>query len=150
MKKPLKVLSSAALATVFTASTLVPVAAAEAKVPVEATQLEDITLKTEDGKLAYISYEEYAEALTAKIVSVKGITHIGAADGSRYSYEDFSEALSAAKNVEKALELLYKSGSQDNDAEIYEGFFDEDNKLQAKVDEQPEDRLNETFFYNVA
>ena len=147
MKKPLKVLSATALASVMMAGTLVPVAAAATPEQNNQYKIENIVFK--DGEnLAYLSVADYNMSVALNEVN-DTVAYVTYPDGSTYPLEDYnmSYVLSeTAEDVKKDLE----ENSQAVEDKIYEGYIDDNGKVRAKVDEQPEDRLNETFFYNVA
>jgi len=148
MKKPLKVLSATALASVMAVSTLTPVAAAEQ--PSKEANYEIKEFIFVDGeKLAKLSIDEYglAHMLSEVKDEIKYITYN---DDKTYTLDDYAlEYMLNGQDAEAAkaeLDSSYEAVSQ----KIYEGYIDEDGKVRVKADEQPEDRLNETFFYNVA
>lgn len=151
MKKPFKVLSAMSLAGVFAASSIVPVAAAEAEVNMT---IEKVYLEN-DSKLYEAQYEDYNDA------SLDGVNFsevaISVADDV-YSLEDFNEASMEAEaegdtSLANILTILLDRDYYEplKDFEV-NGTFDyiEDEDQWGYIDEQPEDRLNETFFYNVA
>ena len=127
LKKPLKVLSKASLAAVLSASVLVPTVTAEAaeSIPTEALKMDVVVAETVDGKLASLPYEKFLNAYFAGIKGTENITHIGAKDGSNYSYERFLDAFFSSKETfEGAFEKLYKGNAQDESSEIYEGYVE--------------------------
>lgn len=142
LKKPLKVLSTAGLATVFATSALVPVAAAEQPVEQNLEVTEYAVVK--DGKILTVSVEAYGDYLVES--DVEEVQAYGV-DGKYFNVEDFGDFLVEYGTVEATVEALEKAGKalteEVVDGEIIDG------EIVAK-DEQPEDRLNETFFYNVA
>jgi len=149
MSKPLKVLSTAALASVFAASALVPTAVVEAAEPQEtvaAKTIENVIFKTKDGQLAYISLDLYMKAHSTIIT--EGPTYIKGDNEVYYDLEDYMKAFSAGKDLEKTLAILHSKDKGLAIDKVVEGKIT-DKEVVAK-DEQPEDRLNETFFYNVA
>ena len=149
MKKPIKVLSAASLAAVFSATAIVPVAAQAAEQPVNLT--EQVILEVE-GKLVAVSLQDFKAAKTAKLDWAKNenIKSVVTSEGEVYKLEDFKAAKTAAKgDPVKTLEILQDEKLQ-QDTEYSEAEVSEEDGSLIIADEQPEDRLNETFFYNVA
>ena len=137
-------MSTASLAAVFAASAIVPVASAEAA---QALDIEKVVF-TQDGNLVTLTYEDYLEALEAGVLKSE-LTHVQATDGKVYSYENYVEALEVSKNdPAAALGLLNKSGDEIKNPKLSEGQVDKDGNVVA--DETPEEKVNETFFYNLA
>lgn len=144
MKKPLKVLSSSALVAALAVSSLTPVAVSANETTANYT-VQDVVFQDGD-MLAKILLTDYSEALVFGDVSDDPV-HVIYPNGNMYKLEDYTEELTFSDDPQAVYEALAgKEVKQD----VYEGYIDEDGKVKAKVDEQPEDRLNETFFYNVA
>ena len=148
LKKPIKVLSSTALASVLAATTLVPVVSAEAPqdVPADAKILADVLVEV-DGKVLSLDLRTYQSALSQNYVSSKQIKYVRAKEGSTYPLRAYQSARGQTNSIPEALEYLYLKGFQVDLKDIPNGIV-EDGKI--IPDEQPEDRLNETFFYNAA
>lgn len=149
MKKPIKVLSAASLAAVFTATAIVPVAAQAAEQPVNLT--EQVILEVE-GKLVAVSLQDFKDAKTVELDWAKNenIKSVVTSEGEVYKLKDFKDAKTVAENDPvKTLEILQDEKLQ-QDTEYSEAEVSEEDGSLIIADEQPEDRLNETFFYNVA
>ena len=144
MTKPFKTLSTAALAAVFASSALVPVASAEA--PAEAIAVEKVIVEQE-GKLIEITMSEYVNLfLSGKEPTVKFIT---LNDEKTYTVEQYADAfLANSLDNEKALEQLAEKATPTTPENVLPGKVDENNQIVA--DETPEEKVNETFFYNLA
>ena len=147
MKKPLKVLSSTALAAVFTATSLVPVAAASETA--ESVTFDLVVLEKDGNYYEIDKSEYYAEKLLGTEFAPFKI--VKSSEGKYYKKDDFysyklitstiTEAFQELDVDKKALDLG-KTGKVVIDEKTGEVSY--------VLDEQPEDRLNETFFYNVA
>lgn len=145
LKKPFNTLSKSAFAAVIASSALVPVAAQAA----EATQpIEGVVVKTADGQFASLSFEKYQEALAVGILSAKDITHVVGNDNKNYTMEKYQEALAITGNLTAAMEKLEEVNAEDKDSKVLEGEI-KDGKV-VVADETPEEKVNETFFYNLA
>lgn len=143
MKKPLKVLSSTALAAALMSSSLVPAAVMAAEDQQE-VNLDAVVLEN-DGKFYTAELESYVEASTEQFSMSEKFVQVGE---KYFTVEDFIEAQVEAGNLDDTAKLLqdsYKPVSVNIDGKL----IAEDGKW-IYQDEQPEDRLNETFFYNVA
>jgi len=145
MKKPMKTLSTAALATLFATTAIVPVAAADT--PAEAQyEIEHVVLDNE-GKNYTVSLADFNEAV-GENVEMK-VAHVKV-NGKYYTLADFNEAVGESDSLEEALKSLEESYDE-VDLNVDGTFdFDEETGDWVYQDAQPEDRLNETFFYNVA
>ena len=139
-------LTKGTMAAVIAASAVVPVAAQAA----EAEQsIKDVALKTEDGKIAKLSLEVYKKALAGKAIKTEDVTHVIANNGKAYPMEAYKKALAGAKgDTNLALETLEKKEANDTTTSIFEGEI-KNGKLVAK-DGTSEEKVNETFFYNLA
>ncbi|MGG3163033.1 hypothetical protein ABEO87_15715 [Geobacillus stearothermophilus] len=107
MKKPFKVLSTAAILGAFAASSVVPsvVAAAE---PAAAQTIEGVVVE-KDGKNVHIKQKDYLNLKIAKHDFVKGLTpkYVKSSDGKYYLVKDYLNAkVSANGDIAKAFELL--------------------------------------------
>ncbi|KFL42825.1 hypothetical protein CH76_10270 [Lysinibacillus sp. BF-4] len=144
MTKPFKTLSTAALAAVFASSALVPVASAEA--PAAAASVEKVVVE-QDGKLIEITQKEYIDLfLAGKEPKVKFIT---LNDEKTYTVEQYTDAfLSNSLDNDKALEQLSEKATAVTPENVLPGKVNEDGQIVA--DETPEEKVNETFFYNLA
>lgn len=143
MKKPLKVLSSTALAAALMSSSLVPAAVMAAE-DQQQVSLDAVVLEN-DGKLYTAELGNYIEASTEQFSMSEKYVQVG---DKYFTVEDFIEAQVEAGSLDETAKLLqdsYKPVSLD----IAGQFIAEDGNW-IYQDEQPEDRLNETFFYNVA
>lgn len=147
MKKPLKVLSAGALATVFAASALTPVAAATVEDnKVDQYVLQDVVFHDGD-KLAKIPFSLYTKELAFKTIDDQ-VAYVMYPNGEMYDLALYTKELAFNNNDAKATYEALKDNAIEE--EVYEGYIDDKGKVRAKADEQPEDRLNETFFYNAA
>lgn len=145
MNKPFKVLSATSLATVMAASALIPVASVSANEIQELDVAEFAIVK--DGKILKVSADEYNETLLIQGFAEEA-TAFGLTNDKYYEANDYNEALLILGTEEEALADLDNSDLE-LDLPTVDAYLDEEGYFQAK-DEQPEDRLNETFFYNVA
>ena len=117
LKEPLKVLSTAGLATVFAASSIIPVAAVEA--PAEKVTFEEVVLVHEDKPFELFKRDYF---------DYKGM----------FGDETVFQELDADD-----LAITF-------DKVGYVEINEETGEVKYIWDDQSEDRLNETFFYNVA
>ena len=146
MAKPYNVISKTAMIAALTASSLMPAAVQASEVKDVATTIEDTIFTYDDKEFLSIPFDEYREAVSADVISPEGYKYIKADNGKYYSFEDYREAVSAFDTLEEAFNVLEPV----NLDAVKEGMIDVDSKKVVAKDEQPEDRLNETFFYNVA
>lgn len=144
MSKQGKKVTALSAAAVLAASAIVPVAATAA--PAQAQEIDYVIFTTDSGKLASLPMEDYDLALGAGIVAVEP-THVQLTDGSVYDMDDFNLALGATNNLEEAIALLIENGSKVT-SEVKPGEIN-DGKV-VIGDETPEEKVNETFFYNLA
>ena len=145
MKKPFKVLTTSAMVAALAATSLIPVAAAQAE---ETLTISDVVFVSVEGPLAKVDMSTYNFALGEKVVNPKDVTHILLSSGEAYPMSAYNFALGESEgNNQKAIELLKANVDPITD-EVLPGEIQEDGTV--TVGEQPEDRLNETFFYNVA
>ena len=127
------------------ATSLTPVAAAQVE---ETLTISDVVFVSVEGPLAKVDMSTYNFALGEKVVDAKNVTHILLNSGEAYPMSAYNFALGeSAGNNQKAIDLLKANVDPITD-EVLPGTIQEDGSV--TVDEQPEDRLNETFFYNFA
>lgn len=147
MKKPFKVLTSSALAATLAVSAITP-AIVLADENAEEYVVQDVVFLDGD-KLAEIPFEDYSTALEFEEINDE-VMFVRYPNGKTFKFEDYSTEFDFADyNPEETYKSLLANSEELTD-KIYEGYIDEDGKVRVKADEQPEDRLNETFFYNVA
>ena len=146
MKKPLNVLSKTALAAVFASSAIIPTAVQAAETPVEYT-LNEVVLEKSD-KLYVAELPDYLEANTEGFEMFPAYVKAG---DKYYKMANYVEAaVEVNNNMTEAASMLNKY--YDPVELEFNGVLDvnEDGWYFKDHDEQPEDRLNETFFYNFA
>lgn len=149
MKKPYKVLSTAALATVFASSALVPVIAQAEETQIQAAI--DSVLVEKDGKVFELDFflfnELVGEGETFDIKYVK-------AGGKTFTPAQFNEAFGEASTISEVADLLANAGLYEPTEVTVDGTVEinENGELvfTETPDETPEENLNETFFYNLA
>ena len=126
-------------------SSLVPAAVASAD-DKQTSQYEVAELVFEtDGKLAKVDIADYLEEVGFGFKD--DAKYVIYPNGEAYAVSDYLEEFGfVGDDLKQVYENLKANGATDE--KIYQGYF-EDGKIVIK-DEQPEDRLNETFFYNVA
>ena len=148
MGKQLKKIAKYSMTAVLATSALVPSAVAFAadEKPV-AKDVTHIVVENESG-LVKLNLEDYGTALALGIMKDTDVKYVVADNGEIFSLEDYGTALALSDNAkEKALEVLAKDSLQ-QDVKVKEGTISEDGK--AVTDETPEEKVNETFFYNLA
>ena len=143
MKKPFKTLSSATLAAVFAASAIVPVASAEAATN---KQIDEVVF-SKDKELISLTAVEYNDAFEAGLLANDTISHIKVGD-KYFTAEQFNDAFEAQSNLEEAIKLLEEKATPAELKDVTQGTI-KDGQLVGK-DETPEEKVNETFFYNLA
>lgn len=147
MTKQGKKVTALSAAAVLAASAIVPVASAAPAAPAaEAATISHVVFTTESGQLASLPMDKYNAALSAGAITAKP-THVQLSDGKAYTMEQYNGALSAsAGSVEEATKLLAEK-AKPTTAEVTEGKVSNGNVV---TDETPEEKVNETFFYNLA
>lgn len=141
MKKVVKT----SLAAVLVASAIVPAATAEAA---QTQNVQDFVV-SKDGKNLTVNTTLFNEAIVEGMIKGNDVTFIKSTNGKIYSKTNFDEALVEANgNVEAALVMLEKANLE-VELTTVEGEFNTNGELVAK-DETPEEKVNETFFYNLA
>ena len=143
MKKPLNVLSKSAMAAVLASSALVPVAVQAAEAPVSVDKI----LVEKDGKIFELSYDVFNE-LTGEGHEFKIVNVV--VNNKTFKVEDFNEAFGESETLAEATatldaEELYHPVKVDVAGNVTAG----ENGPQFN-DETPEEKVNETFFYNLA
>lgn len=134
------------MAALFTASTLVPVATVSADVPA-AKEVKNAVFVDGKGNILTLDILDYADEFIflKDIVKSEQFQYVQADNGLFYDLLDYADEFGTnGKDVAAAFAALDPIDL----ADAKEGKV-EDGLVVAK-DEQPEDRLNETFFYNVA
>ena len=144
MTKQGKKVTALSAAAVLAASAIVPVASAAPAA--EAATISHVVFTTESGQLASLPMDKYNAALSAGAITAKP-THVQLSDGKAYTMEQYNGALSAsAGSVEEATKLLAEK-AKPTTAEVTEGKVTNGNVV---TDGIPEEKVNETFFYNLA
>jgi len=147
VKKPFKVMSAAGMIAVMASSTITPVMAAEN--PVSQGSIAEYAIIQND-QILKVSVNDYDEALMELEDKVTKVQVYITNTGKAYLVKDFDEALMEANgNVSDAIKML---AEDEESLELTyaqkDSYINDDGKF--VYDEQPEDRLNETFFYNFA
>lgn len=148
MNKPYNVISKAAMIAAISASTIVPVAVSAA----ETTTVDlEMVLLEKDGNYFEISLREYLSesSFGTKFEPVKLVQ---STEGKYYYLTDY---LSYKSFVNGEIEATFEDLEEDEKAieleKIGKVVIDQETgDVSYVLDEQPEDRLNETFFYNFA
>ena len=152
MNKPFKVLSSVALASVMSVSALTPVAAAENTQ--EQINVQEFIFENHEGYTVKVSLDMYNAAFDLGAIDTKNNKFVKGTDNQYYSIDKYNAAFDIAGTPEGAMKILAEKNQHEIDVEedkIYSAEFNKDTKqFDAIIDDQPEDRLNETFFYNFA
>lgn len=144
MKKANKKVFATSMAAVLAASAIVPVASAEAAESINVDQF--VVLK--DGKNITLDKAIFEDALVEGIVSTDEVKYVKGTDSKVYDMALFNDFLVEADgNIDEAFKLLSKT-SNSVDVPTVEGAI-VDGELVAN-DETPEEKVNETFFYNLA
>lgn len=147
MKKPFKVMSGISMAALFTVSSIVPVAASEN--PQEAVVLENFVLE-KDGNYYSINPNQYTDFKTLG-VDFAPLVLAQSNEGKLAKINDYSDYKTLTSTVDEAFKELEKANLTFEVEKIGKVVVDESTgNVEYILDEQPEDRLNETFFYNVA
>lgn len=148
MGKQLKKIAKYSMATALATSALVPSAVAfAADEKVVATDITKVVVENEKGQLVELDLEQYSRAALMGAMKDTDIKYVVANNDEVYDLEQYSRALLMnAGNKEVALELIKEDAIKD--APILKGEISEDGK--AVADETPEEKVNETFFYNLA
>lgn len=108
MKKPFKVMSAGALATVLATSALVPVISASAE---EAATLQSVIVTKNDVNYK-VTLDQYNDAIDAGTASDLIPGHITTSNNQNYTLDQFNDALDNADgNVTAALATLVTSGT---------------------------------------
>lgn len=143
MAKPFKKLSATGLAAALVASSIVPAVSAET--PAAAPAVQDVVVK-QDGKLISISMDDYSTLLGAG--KTPEIAFITLNNGETFDIEQFGDALGATLELNKALTYLADEATPATPENVLTGSVDEKGNIVA--DQTPEEKVNETFFYNLA
>lgn len=148
--KNVKKTAMTGLAAVLATSAVVPAAVASAE-NTATTALKEVVLQLTDGSKVQVDYDAYKAAKTAEIEWAETAKVIGTVGSDKVTYDikDFIEAKTAAEgDLAETLELLTKNKkpAELNDVKPAEV---KDGELVIK-DETPEEKVNETFFYNLA
>lgn len=146
MNKPFKTLSTAALAAVFASSALVPVASAEVA-PAQAASLSKIIVEY-NGQNVALTVSDYSDLLDAGKINPATVKYVELSTGDKYTLDAYSEALDALSNVEDTAEYLAEKGTPSEVKDVKDGTI-KDGEIQVE-DGTPEEKVNETFFYNLA
>ena len=120
MNKPYKTLSTAALAAVFAASAIVPVASAATSSQQAVTTLESVIVSL-NGQNVKLSLGEYADLLDAGKIQISQVTHVQTANGNNFTLEQYSDYLDIAKDVDLAAGQLEDNGTKQEVPNVKEG-----------------------------
>jgi len=150
MKKPFNVLSKASMIAAITASSIIPVAVSAAEVEQQAVDLEMVLLE-KDGKYFEISVEEYLSEKSFG-TGFEPVKLVQSSEGKYYKLDDY---LSYKAFINGEITETFADLDEDNKEVVLERvgkvvIDEKTGEVSYVLDEQPEDRLNETFFYNVA
>lgn len=147
MRKPFKVMTTTSMVAALAATSLVPVAvSADVKEDTVAKNIENTVFSYDGKENLEISFTDYRQASSAGLLDSKGLTYIKGDNGKYYLFSDYRQAYNFTENVEETFKILEPVELKN----VKAGEIDTDSKKVVAKDEQPEDRLNETFFYNVA
>lgn len=147
MGKQLKKIAKYSMAAALASSALVPSAVALAADEKPATEVVNIVVKNEQG-LVKLNLMQYNTMLALGKMKDTDIQYVVADNGEVYSLKDYNTILALTGNSSSAFEKLKEENAGKPDLEIKEGSITEDGK--AVTDETPEEKVNETFFYNLA
>lgn len=143
MKKPFNVLSKTTMAAFLATSALVPAAVAHAE---ESVNIEEIIVAHE-GKIYSVSFEDFNEMMdedaSFEILQVKF-------GGKYYSFEDFSSAIDETTSLTETKNLLEEYEYDFSEEYPVDGVVENNGQGPEFKDETPEEKVNETFFYNLA
>ena len=140
-----KKIMKTSLAAVLAASAIVPVASAEA-----AQQFTfDKVVVAKDGKNLEISFDLFNELL-GDVVSTADLRYVTDNAGNHYDLALFNEYLSEYDgDFDKTITALAEAKLAVTDVTVQEGVVNDKGELVGKG-ETPEEKVNETFFYNLA
>ncbi|CEA01895.1 hypothetical protein BN1050_01061 [Metalysinibacillus saudimassiliensis] len=148
MAKKIKKFGATTLAAVLASSALVP--AALAADPVQQQQVDEVVI-VKDGKNITVTLDKYEAALRAEIFTGSEVKYVVSGE-KIYKLTDYETALRSSDNntPEEAIALLSKNDDKyaQKNLQTVEGEI-KNGELVAK-DETPEEKVNETFFYNLA
>lgn len=146
MVKPYKVLSKASMAAVIAASAIVPAATASAA---DVQKEVEYVVFEKDGQLLKLTLDDYAVAYTlGKINKTEQVKYVQDTKGTVYLLDDYAVAYTLTnKDVDKAFDRLAKENKEVKVDNVADGKI-----VDGKVvgDETSEEKVNETFFYNLA
>lgn len=138
------------LAALLATSAVVPAAVASADNSA-VTALKEVVLELTDGSKVQVDYEAYKAAKTAEIEWAEKAKVIGTvgSDEATYAIKDFIEAKTAAEGDLAATLTLLAENKKPVEIKDVKKAEVKDGELVVK-DETPEEKVNETFFYNLA
>ncbi|WP_108307357.1 hypothetical protein [Metalysinibacillus jejuensis] len=150
MGKQLKKIAKYSMAAALATSALVPSAVAlAADEKAVAKDITKVVVKNANDVLVELDIQNYGAALLFDTIVDTDIKYIVADNGDVYDLQDYGQALLFNDTKEGALESLKDKAVDVNTLDIKEGTISEDGKA-VPNDETPEEKVNETFFYNLA
>lgn len=148
MGKQLKKIAKYSMAAALATSALVPSAVAfAADEKAVAKDISYVVVKNEQG-LIKLNLSEYSSALAFDEIKDTDIQYIVADNGDIFTLAAYAAELAFANSPEEALKSLTDQNAA-QDVAVKDGSISEDGKAVAE-DETPEEKVNETFFYNLA
>ena len=146
LTKPYKLYSKASMAAILATAAIVPAATASA----EAVQTDVAKVVFEqDGKTLSLPVKEYNKAKAlGTLDGTQEVKYVTDTKGNSYLASDYKKAFALnGKDKAEALNKLAADNKQQDLPNITEGKI-----VDGKVvsDETPEEKVNETFFYNLA
>lgn len=148
MGKQLKKIAKYSMAAALASSALVPSAVALAADEKEvATDISFVVVKNEQG-LIKLDLEAYNAALAFDEIKDTDVQYVVADNGDIFTLDAYNAELAFADSPAEALKTLTENNAA-KDIVVKDGKISEDGKAVAE-DETPEEKVNETFFYNLA